>query len=149
MKYGSWFGMIAVVLGVASDVTAQPLSFLTEQQKLTSYCAGVSESRLRELGDFIKTDCASSKRRECVKAGDDLVKAQTMDSRLWAYLNDLYTSKDVGSRQKILSQQSMAKGSEDWIACKRRPAGQAADDLPACRESLGCLIDVRFSFLPP
>jgi hypothetical protein len=149
MKYGSWLWMVAMALGVASDVVAQPLSFLTEQQKLASYCAGVSESRLRELGDFMKNDCANSKRRECVKAGDDLSKAQIMDRRLWSYLNDLYTSKDFGSRQKMLSQQAMGKGSEDWTTCKRRPPGQQADDLPVCRESLGCLIDVRFMFLPP
>jgi hypothetical protein len=149
MKYGSWLWMVAIALGVVSDVAAQPLSFLTEQQKLASYCAGVSESRLRELGDLVKNDCANSKRRDCVKAGDDLGKAQIMDRRLWSYLNDLYTSKDFGSRQKMLSQQAMGKGSEDWTACKRRPPGQQADDLPVCRESLGCLIDVRFSFLPP
>ena len=149
MNYGSWLWMAAMALGVVSDVAAQPLSFLTEQQKLASYCAGVSESRLRELGDLVKNDCANSKRRDCVKAGDDLGKAQIMDRRLWSYLNDLYTSKDFGSRQKMLSQQSMAKGSEDLTTCKRRPPGQEADDLPVCRESLGCLIDVRFSFLPP
>jgi hypothetical protein len=149
MKCRSLLWIVCVTLGVVSDAAAQPLSFLTEQQKLASYCAGVSESRLRELGNFIKDDCANSKRRECVKAGDDLGKAQIMDRRLWSYLNDLYTSRDFGARQKTLSQQSMAQGSEDWVACKRRPAGQQADDLPACRESLGCLIDVRFMFLPP
>jgi len=149
MKYGSWLWTVPAVIGIASAAVAQPLSFLTEQQKLASYCAGVSETRLRELGEFIKNDCANPKRRECVKANDDLVKAQIMERRLWAYLDPLLQSKDFGARQKMLSQQSMAKGGDDWTACKRRPPGQQADDLPACRESMGCLIDARFMFLPP
>jgi len=150
MKVGSWLVVLMATLAVAADLGAQPLSFITEQQKLASYCAGVSESRLREIGDFIKSQCAGSSRKECVAASDNLIKAQNMDRRLWAYLTaEVYTSRDVGARQKMLSQQAMEQGSEDWLACKRRPPGQDVDDVPACRASQGCLIDERFSFLPP
>jgi len=33
----------------ASQAVAQGVGFLTEQERLASYCAGVSESRMRDL----------------------------------------------------------------------------------------------------
>ena len=35
------------------------------------------------------------------------------------------------------------------LGCKRRSPDKRAEDLLICRESQGCLIDARFSFLPP
>lgn len=149
MKYGSTF-LLSALCSLSSTVAAQPLSFLTEQQRDASYCAGVSESRLRELNDFIKNQCAGSSRRECVNAAEDLTKAQTLDRRLWDYLKaDVYAYKSSGERQKMLSQEAMGKGGEDWLACKRRLPGQAADDLASCRSVQSCLNPQRLSFLPP
>ena len=87
---------------------------------------------------------------ECVEASDDRARAQVMDRRLWAYLTaQIFTSREQGPREKELSQKAMAKGSDDWLACQRRDPAKPADDLLVCRESQGCLIEVRFSFLPP
>ncbi|SJZ87381.1 hypothetical protein SAMN02745126_02655 [Enhydrobacter aerosaccus] len=129
---------------------AQGVGFLTEQQRLASYCTGVSEARLRDLNDFLKIDCAGSKRKECVTAADELGRAQIMDRRLWAYLTkEIFTSKDQGPRERALAYSQMTRGSDNWLACKRRPPRTDPDNLPACRESRGCLIEERFSFLPP
>ncbi len=141
---------LAVVAGGTSKLYAQALGFLTEQQRLASYCTGVSEVRLRELGDFIKNDCAGSTRKECVNAADELGRAQIMDRRLWTYLTtQIFASKEQGPRERALAYGAMTKGSDDWTACQRRLPRTNADDLPACRESRGCLIGTRFSFLPP
>jgi len=135
---------------VASQAMAQGVGFLTEQERLASYCAGVSETRMRELDEFLKNKCAGSDRKECRDGLDDLVRAQRMDRRLWGYLTgQIFTSKEQGPKEKELSQKEMARGSDDWLACKRRRPDQRADDLLICRESQGCLIDARFSFLPP
>jgi hypothetical protein len=135
---------------VASQAMAQGVVFLTEQERLASYCAGVSEARMRELDEFLKGKCAGSDRKECRDGLDELVRAQRMDSRLWAYLTkQIFTSKEQGPKEKALSQKEMSRGSDDWLACKRRPSDKAAEDLLICRESQGCLIDARFSFLPP
>jgi hypothetical protein len=135
---------------VASQAMAQGVGFLTEQERLASYCAGVSETRMRELDEFLKNKCAGSDRKECRDGLDDLVRAQRMDRRLWGYLTgQIFTSKEQGPKEKALSQKEMARGSDDWLACKRRRPDQRADDLLICRESQGCLIDARFSFLPP
>ena len=105
---------------------------------------------LRELDEFLKNKCAGSDRKECRDGLDDLVRAQRMDRRLWGYLTgQIFTSKEQGPKEKALSQKEMARGSDDWLACKRRRPDQRADDLLICRESQGCLIDARFSFLPP
>ena len=150
MKYGSMLFLLAAVCGFAPQLSAQSLSFLTEQQKIASYCAGVSESRLRELGDFVKNQCVGSSRKECVTASDNLVKQQILDRRLWDYLkSDVYAYKSSGERQKMLSQEAMGKGSEDWLACKRKLPGQAPEDVPACREVQGCQSPQRLTFLPP
>jgi hypothetical protein len=134
---------------VASQAAAQGVGFLTEQERLASYCAGVSEARVRELDEFLKTKCVGSDRKECRDGVDELLRAQQMDRRLWAYLTkQVFTSKDQGPKEKVLSQKEMARGSDDWLACKRRSPNQRADDLLICRESQGCLIDSRFSFLP-
>ena len=147
-------GVIAVAMVLAlwagSDSLAQGVGFLTEQQRLASYCTGVSEARVRELNDFLKVDCAGSKRKECAAAADELARAQVMDRRLWAYLmKEIFTSKDQGPRERALSYGQMTKGGDDWVACKRRPPRTDPDSLPVCRESRGCLIGERFSFLPP
>jgi hypothetical protein len=134
----------------SSQAWAQGVGFLTEQERLASYCAGVSEARMRELDGFQKNKCAGSDRKECRDGLDELVRAQRMDRRLWAYLTgQIFTSKEQGPKEKALSQKEMARGSDDWLACKRRGPDQRADDLLICRESQGCLIDARFSFLPP
>ena len=145
--------LLAVGAGLvmmASQAMAQGVGFLTEQERLASYCAGVSESRMREIDEFLRSKCAGSDRKECRDGLDDLVRAQRMDRRLWSYLTtQIFTSKEQGPKEKALSQKEMARGSDDWLACKRRPVGKSADDLMICRESQGCLIDARFSFLPP
>jgi len=134
----------------ASQTMAQGVGFLTEQERLASYCAGVSEARMRELDEFLKAKCAGSDRKECRDTLDELVRAQRSDRRLWAYLtSQIFTSKEQGPKEKALSQKEMARGSDDWLACKRRNPNQPSDDLLICRESQGCLIDARFGFLPP
>jgi hypothetical protein len=141
---------VACVVVVASQAMGQGVGFLTEQERLASYCAGVSEARMRELDEFLKVKCTGSDRKECRDSLDELVRSQRMDRRLWDYLaKQIFTSKEQGPKEKQLSQNEMARGSDDWLACKRRPAGKPADDLLICRESQGCLIDARFSFLPP
>jgi hypothetical protein len=133
-----------------ASTAAQGVGFLTEQQRLASYCAGVTESRMRELSDFLKRDCAGSKRKECVSAIQDLARAQTLDRRLWAYLTtDIFASKEQGPLERALAQRSMDKGASDWGACNRRAPGDDGDGLAACRESRGCEVETRFSFLPP
>lgn len=152
MKYGSWLlaCTIAVAVSGAQTASAQGVGFLTEQQRLASYCAGVSESRMRELGDFIKNQCTASRRKECADASAELDHAKAMDSRLWSYLMaQIFATKEQGPRERALAQRAMSKGSDDWESCRRRPPGQSADDLQVCRDSRGCLIDARFSFLPP
>jgi hypothetical protein len=152
MKYGSPLlaCAIAVAVGGIKTASAQGVGFLTEQQRLASYCAGVSESRIRELNDFIKNQCAGSHRKECTEAAAELDGAKAMDSRLWSYLMaQIFATREQGPRERALAQQAMSKGSDDWESCKRRPPGQSADDLRICRDSKGCLIDARFSFLPP
>jgi hypothetical protein len=158
MKKGLWLLAVATasvaalvaLSGGAPRVSAQGVGFLTEQQQLASYCAGVSESRKRELNDFIKNECAGSRRKECTAAADALGRAQILDRRLWAYrTTESFTSKDQGPRERALAQRAIDRGGNDWVACSRRPSGTSPDDLLICRESQGCLIDARFSFLPP
>ena len=73
-----------------------------------------------------------------------------MDRRLWAYLTaQIFTSNEQGPREKELAQRAMVKGNDDWLACKRRAPDKTAEELLICRESQGCLIGPRFSFLPP
>jgi hypothetical protein len=142
------FGFVVAML-LTMAAAAQGVGFLTEQERLASYCAGVSEVRQREIGEFIKTQCAGSRRKECQEASDELLRIQAMDRRLWAYLTkQIFTSPEQGPREKELSQKAMAKGGDDWLACKRRDSGKPAEELLVCRESQGCLIGARFSFLP-
>jgi len=54
----------AALAMVASQAGAQGVGFLTEQERLASYCAGVSEARMRELDAFLKNKCAGSDRKE-------------------------------------------------------------------------------------
>jgi hypothetical protein len=134
----------------ASLAMAQGVGFLTEQERLASYCAGVSEARMREFDGFLKSKCAGSDRKECRDSLDELERAQKMDRRLWGYLtSQIFTDKEHGPKEKLLSQTEMARGSDDWLGCKRRSPDKRAEDLLICRESQGCLIDARFSFLPP
>lgn len=150
MKYGSWLLVAAAVAGGAWAAAAQGVGFLTEQQRLASYCTGVSEARMRGLTDFLKNQCTGSSRKECRDAQADLDKAQAMDRRLWAYIMEqIFNSTDQGPREKLLAQKAMSKGSDDWVACEHRSSDQKSDDLLVCRESQGCLIGARFSFLPP
>lgn len=135
---------------MVSQAAAQGVGFLTEQERLASYCAGVSEARMREIDEFLKSKCVGSDRKECRDGLDELVRTQRMDRRLWSYLTtQIFTSKEQGPNEKALSQKEMARGSDDWLACERRGPNKRADDLLICRESQGCLIDARFGFLPP
>lgn len=140
-----------VIVGMAlwSPATkAQGVGFLTEQERLASYCAGVSEARMRDMNEFLKNQCAGSKRRECRETADELEKAKLRDRRLWDYLTrQIITSRDQGRREKALSTGTIAKGNNDWLACKQRDPRKPAEELLACRESQGCLIDARFGFL--
>ena len=149
MKY-RWGGLGLALVLVAAGTAAQGVGFLTENQRTASYCAGVSETRMRLLSEFIKKQCAGSTRKECRDAQDDLDKQQIMDRRLWSYLTtEIFTSTEQGRREKTLSQRAMAKGGDDWMACEHRPSDKTLDDLLVCRESHGCLIEGRFRFLPP
>ena len=141
---------IVAMQAMAWGAGAQGVGFLTEQERLTSYCAGVSEARMRELDVFLKGRCTGSDRKECRDSLDELERAQKMDRRLWAYLTaQIFTSKEHGPKEKLLSQTEMARGGDDWLGCKRRSPDKPAEDLLICRESQGCLINARFSFLPP
>ena len=93
---------VAGLAMVASQAMAQGVGFLTEQERLASYCAGVSEARMRELGEFLKNKCAGSDRKECRDSLDELARAQQMDRRLWGYLtSQIFTSKEQGPKEKI------------------------------------------------
>jgi hypothetical protein len=159
MKTGSWFrnvsagtsaAMLAALTWGLPPVAAQGVGFLTEQQQLASYCTGALESRIRELGEFIKSECDRSHRKECAAALGDLDRAQAMDRRLWAYVTTkIFASEDQGPLERALAQRAMDKGGNDWFACNHRDPRTSPDDLAACREAKSCLIDSRFSFLPP
>jgi hypothetical protein len=134
----------------ATAVDAQGVGFLTEQQRLASYCTGVTEARMRELTDFLKNECANSKRKQCTTAEEELVRAQSLDRRLWAYLTaNIFASKEQGPLERALAQRSMDKGANDRDACRRSPNGAESDQLAVCRESRGCQAAARFTFLPP
>jgi hypothetical protein len=149
MRRGRCLLALAGMAIVTSQVMAQGVGFLTEQERLASYCAGVSEARMRELGTFLKDKCTGSDRKECRDSLDELERAQKMDRRLWAYLTaKIFTDKEHGPKEKLLAQTEMSRGSDDWLGCKRRSPDKPAEDLLICRESQGCLIDARFSFLP-
>jgi hypothetical protein len=140
----------AMTSAMATSAGAQSPSFLTEEEKLVSYCAGVSESRMRSLETFLKTQCAASTRRECKDASADLARAKKLDVRLWAYLTEkIYTSDERGQSAKDLAPKMTAKGSDDWFTCQHRLPTQRPDDLLACRETQGCQVEARFPFLPP
>jgi hypothetical protein len=127
---------------------AQGVGFLTEQERLASYCAGVSEARMRDMGEFLKKRCAGSKRRECREVAAELEKAKVQDRRLWDYLTrQIITSREQGKREKTLSANTIAKGNNDWLACRQRDPRKPADELLVCRESQGCLMNARFGFL--
>ncbi len=140
---------VAVTVALASAAVAQPPSFLTEEERLVSYCAGVSESRIRSLDQFLKIQCAASTRRECKDADADLKRAKKLDARMWVFLTEkIYTSDERGKSAKELAPKMTAKGSDDWFACQHRLPTQRPDDLLACRETQGCQIEARFKFLP-
>ncbi|MFI5000191.1 MAG: hypothetical protein ACHQK9_09960 [Reyranellales bacterium] len=139
---------VAMTVALASAAGAQSPTFLTEEERLVSYCAGVSESRIRSIEEFLKAQCATSTRRECKDAASDLQKAKTLDRKFWAYLTEkIYTSDERGPEAKVLAPKMTAKGSDDWFACQHRPATQRPDDLLACRETQGCQVEKRFLFL--
>ena len=138
------FGLAAWAPGAC----AQGVGFLTEQERLASYCAGVSEARMLEMNDFLKGQCTGSTRKECRETAEELEKAKIRDRRLWDYLTrQIFTSRDQGSRERTLAQRAIGKGNSDWMACKRRDPTKRAEDLLVCRDSQGCLIDARFGFL--
>lgn len=139
-----------MTFALVAAARAQAPSFLTEEEKLVSYCAGVSESRMRALDQFLKNQCANSTRRECKDAAADLARAKKLDVRLWAFLTEkIYTSDERGKSAKELAPKMTAKGSDDWFTCQHRLPTQRPDDLLACRETQGCQVEARFPFLPP
>jgi len=133
----------------APGARAQGVGFLTEQERLASYCAGVSEARMLGMNDFLKGQCSGgATRKECRDTAEELEKAKIRDRRLWDYLTrQIFTSRDQGSRERTLAQRAIAKGNSDWMACKLRDPTKRAEELLICRESQGCLIDARFGFL--
>jgi len=138
---------MSLALGIAM-ASAQGVGFLTEQERLASYCAGVSEARMREMSEFLKAQCVGSSRKECREVSDELEKAKVRDRRLWDYLTrQIFTSREQGRREKKLAQDAIAKGNGDWLACKRRDFGKPAAELLVCRDTDGCQIDARFGFL--
>lgn len=139
-------------LGLASwapMARAQGVGFLTEQERLASYCAGVSEARMLDMNDFLKGQCSgNSTRKECRDTAEALAQAKIRDRRLWDYLaRQVFTSRDRGSRERTLAQKSIAKGNSDWLACKLRDPARRPEELLVCRDSQGCQIDARFGFL--
>jgi hypothetical protein len=146
-----WRLCLLAGLGLAMaipEAKAQGVGFLTENERLASYCAGVSEARMRELSEFLKAQCVSSSRKECREATEELEKAKVRDRRLWDYLTrQVLNSRDHGRREKRLMEASVAKGNADWLACKRRDYGKRPEELLVCRDSDGCRIDARFDFL--
>ena len=137
-----WLGLACPPAG------AQGVGFLTEQERLASYCAGVSEARMREMELFLKEQCAGSTRRECGETVETLSHARLRDRRLWDYLTrQIFTSRDQGRRERTLAQRQIARGNDDWLACQRRDSTKRPEEFLPCRESQGCLIDARFHFL--
>jgi hypothetical protein len=142
MAIGLGLGLWPTVAG------AQGVGFLTEQERLASYCAGVSEARMRDMELFLKEQCVAASRRECRDTAQALEQAKLRDRRLWDYLTrQIFTSRDQGRRERTLAQTQIAKGNDDWLACKRRESTKRPEELLVCRDSQGCLIDARFGFL--
>ncbi len=144
------FAVIGLGLAAwAPAAQAQGVGFLTEQERLASYCAGVSEARMLEMSDFLKGQCAgNSTRKECGETAEALERAKVRDRRLWDYLTrQIFTSREQGSRERALAQKSIAKGNSDWLACRLRDPTKRPEDLVVCRDTQGCLIDARFGFL--
>lgn len=103
---------------------------------------------MRDMGEFLKNQCAGSTRRECREMAEELEKAKVRDRRLWDYLTrQIITSREQGKREKTLATNTIAKGNNDWLTCKRRDPRQPSEELLVCRETEGCLIDARFGFL--
>ncbi|MCW5735424.1 MAG: hypothetical protein KIS73_14925 [Enhydrobacter sp.] len=128
--------------------TAQGVGFLTEHERLSSYCAGVFDARIRDINEFLKSQCTNSKRRDCREAAEELEKAKVRDRRLWDYLTrQIITSREQGKRERTLSTAAIAKGGSDWLACKQRDVRKPAEELLACREVQICLIEAHFDFL--
>jgi len=143
-----WVAAGAVLVLWTAAAGAQGVGFLTEQERLASYCAGVFEARLREMNQSLAGPCAGSTRRECKDLAEQLAQAKLRDRRLWDYLTrQIFTSRDQGRRERTLAQNQIAKGNDDWLTCQRRDPLKRADELLVCRESQGCLIDSRFGFL--
>jgi hypothetical protein len=146
-----WVGLTVAGLGIvlcAAVAGAQGVGFLTEQERLASYCAGVSEARMRTMELFLKEQCTGSTRRECKDTAEALDQAKVRDRRLWDYLTrQIFTSRDQGRREKTLAQRQIAKGNDDWLTCQRPDPTKRPEDQLICRDSQGCLIDARFGFL--
>jgi len=71
--------LLAVGAGVAmmaSQAMAQGAGFLTEQERLASYCAGVSETRMRELTSSSRASAPAPTARNAV-----------MDWTIWCVLS--------------------------------------------------------------
>src|SRR4051812_21113513 len=123
-----WGCLTMAGLGVAlcaAAAAAQGVGFLTEQERLASYCAGVSESRVRNMEQFLKEQCAGSTRPECKTTAVALEAAKVRDRRLWDYLTrQVFTSRDQGRRERTLAQRQIAKGNDDWLTCERRDFGK-------------------------
>ena len=140
---------LALALALWAAVAgAQGVGFLTEQERLASYCAGVSEARMRSQDLFLKQQCANSTRRECKDVAEKLEADKVRDKRLWDYLTrQVFTSRDQGRRERTLAQKQIAKGNDDFMTCQRRDPTKRPEELLVCRDSQGCLIDARFGFL--
>src|SRR3954468_12390831 len=106
-------GLTGAVVGFAlwpAFASAQGVGFLTEQERLATYCAGVSEARMRSMELFLKEQCPSSTRRECKDVAEQLATAKVRDKRLWDYMTrQIFTSRDQGRRERTLAQNQIAK----------------------------------------
>jgi hypothetical protein len=74
-----------LLVGVARRMpaaAAEGLGFLTEPERLASYCAGVSGARMSDMSAFLASQCGGSQRHECGEVLEALEKANAHDRLL-------------------------------------------------------------------
>ena len=79
MRRGRRLLALAGMAIAASQAMAQGVGFLTEQERLASYCAGVSEARMLDMNDFLKGQCTgNSTRKECRDTAEAFVRRKRL-----------------------------------------------------------------------
>ncbi len=116
--------IVGVVLW-APALGAQGVGFLTEQERLASYCAGVFEARMRDMSEFLKNQCAGSTRRECRAMAEDSRRRRCTIAACGTIARQIIASREQGKREKALSTNTIAKGHNDWLTSKQRDPRQA------------------------